>query len=801
MNLRMTNIGPIVGICITAAVLSACGAASRKAGFIAHGQQYFARGRYDKASVEFRNAAQIDPKDAQVRYLLGQVAEKTGDIRAAAGQYQSAILNDPKLETARAALGRIYLYAGAPRQAEELVRTGLKDAPQDAGLYTVLAGAEQRLGDRKAALKDAQTGLQLAPTDPFAIAVVTSVYRAQGQSDQAIATVQAGLKRLPGNVDLMVILADLYLQAQRPKDAEATLQQIVSAAPKDLSQRYRLARFYASQKNLDAAETTLRQAVAVEPSDLGAKAELLSFLLAERGRDRAAAEASALLAHSPDNDDLRNTVAQFLAQAGMAAEAETQYRSVIGHAGRKPAGLQARDGLAALRLKGKDLAGASTLIAQVLQANPADNAALVLRSTLESQKGDYSAAIADLRAVLKDQPDAVPLMSALADAYARNGEPDLAEDTLRTAVQLTPGDTNARLQLAQILLSDHKEDQAGRLLEQLAQESTSNVTIAEALFRAELQQKQIDKARTTAAAIEKMQPKLALGYYLAALADESGNKLDIAEREYRQALALDPDAAEPASGLMRLYMRRNQPKEALQVMQTQIDRSPHNGIARALKGELLESQGQTDAALAAYQDATAAAPAWGAGYERLAAAQIRAKHEDEAARTLQRGLAATDSPALAGDLAALYEHQGHIDAAIAVYDGVLAKTPNSVFAMNNLAMLLVNDRTDAASLTRAQKLAEQLIGTSLANVVDTRGWIKFKGGDYHGAEALLQQAVDKSPQDPLLRYHLAMAQLRSGESRIAQQNLESALQTTKPFDGIDQARATLAQLRKASPAG
>jgi Tfp pilus assembly protein PilF len=802
MNHRMSRIGRVAGLCVVAVIVGACGsAASRKAGYIAHGQQYLAAGRYDKARVEFSNAAQIDPKDGQVRYLLGQVAEKTGDIRAAAGQYQSAIINDPKLAAARAALGRLYLYGGAASRAEELVKAGLKDSPQDAGLYTVLAGAEQRLGDKKAALADARKALSLAPFDPFAIAVMASVYRAQGQPEQAIAVVQSGLQRLPGNLDLMVIVAELYLQTNRPKDAEATLRQIVAAAPKDLSQRYRLASFYVSQKNIDAAEQTLRQAVAVAPGDLGAKIQLLGLLAAQRGADMAAAEADQLVAQAPNDDDLRNTVAQFLAQAGMGAAAEKQLRAVIAHDGKKPHGLQARDGLAALRLKAKDVAGASALIAEVLQENPADNAALVLRSTIESQNGDYAAAIADLRAVLKDQPNALPVMSQLAQAYARNGEADLAEDTLRTAVQLAPADTSMRLQLAQILLSDSKPDQASRIFEQLAQENPTNVVIAEGLFRAEAQQKQTDKARATAQAIQKAQPKLALGFYLAALVDESDNKPAAAEQEYRQALTLDPDATEPAAGLARLYMRRNQPQQALQVVQTQIERSPHNAMARALKGELLESQGQGQAAIAAYQDAILAAPTWAPGYERLAAAQIRAKHEDEAARTLQQGLAQSESPALAGDLAALHEHQGHIDAAIAVYEALLAKNPASVFAMNNLAMLLVNEKSDAASLARAQKLAERLSGSSVADVVDTRGWIKFKSGDFHGAEALLQQAVEKTPGDPLIRYHLAMAQLRSGESRIAQQNLEAALQSTKPFDGMDQARATLAQLKKASPAG
>jgi Tfp pilus assembly protein PilF len=85
--------------------------------------------------------------------------------------------------------------------------------------------------------------------------------------------------------------------------------------------------------------------------------------------------------------------------------------------------------------------------------------------------------------------------------------------------------------------------------------------------------------------------------------------------------------------------------------------------------------------------------------------------------------------------------------------------------------------------------------------MDTRGWVKFKSGDFHGAESLLQQAVDKAPTAPELRYHLGMAQLRSGEQQAAQQNLETALHSERPFAGMDEAKAALAQLKKAVSVG
>src|ERR1044071_9235419 len=72
--------------------LAGCGGAdARRATHMERGEKYYAEGNYEKARVEFRNALQITPNDAQARYMSARVAERLGDIRGAAGLYQSVI--------------------------------------------------------------------------------------------------------------------------------------------------------------------------------------------------------------------------------------------------------------------------------------------------------------------------------------------------------------------------------------------------------------------------------------------------------------------------------------------------------------------------------------------------------------------------------------------------------------------------------------------------------------------------------------------------------------------------------------
>jgi tetratricopeptide (TPR) repeat protein len=800
---RSTRLTWLVGVCVAAGLLCACGnAQSRKASYIAHGKTYFIAANYDKARVEFSNASQIDPRDAEVRFLQGQVSEKLGDVRGAVGQYQAAISADPNQAGARAALGRLFLYGGLADKAMDLVEPGLTADPKNPQLLTVRGAARARLGDAQSALQDAQMAVQLAPGDEYAIALLASLYKQRSDLDKAVAVVQAGLQLLPNDVDLRSILADLDVTQQQPAAAEAQLRRIIDLEPKVPAHRYLLARFYLQQKNVDAAEKTLRDAVSNLPDNIDAKLQLAGLLAAQRGPDQAADQVDRFLAAEPNNDKLRLVLGEFLAQDNHADAAERAFRAVIAHAGTGVDGLAARDQLTSLLIGRNDVTGASALIAQVLQQNARDNDALILRGNISLAQGKVQAAINDLRAVLRDQPNSVGVMRTLAQAYKQNNEPDLAEETLRAAVQISPKDFQSRLQLAQVLVEANKLDQGEPVLEQLAKDDPNNIAAEEALFRVQAAQKRNADARATAEIIQRVSPKQGLGYYLAGLIDEADQKPDAAAKDYEQSLQRQPAAGEPLAALVRLDLQLKRAPAATALVDGVIAHSPDNAMARNIKAEMLLAQGQTDAAIAAYQDTVHAAPTWVQGYRGLARAQFVAKRNDDAIRSLQLGIEKAQNPTpLIGDLSELYQRLGRVDDAIAMYENVLAKTPSSSFAANNLAMLLVTYRQDAASLARAQKLADQLGSSSEVSLIDTRGWVKFKTGDFHSAESLLQQAVDKAPTAAELRYHLGMAQLRSGEQQAAQQNLEAALRSDHPFAGMDEAKAALAQLKKSASVG
>jgi tetratricopeptide (TPR) repeat protein len=794
----MNTLGRLVSAAVIASLLAGCGGAEqRRARYIEKGESYLAERNYEKARVEFRNALQIEPNDVNARYQLGRVSEKLNNPREAVGHYQAAIDLDPNHMESRAALGRLYLLGGVADRALELVSPGLTQQPENPQLLTVRGAAKAQLGDIPAAFEDAEAAAKLAPNDEYAIALLASLYRQSARSDKAIEVVTAGLERVPNSVDLRVVLADLLLAHKQMAEAEAQLKKVIELQPDDLSHRYRLARFHMLAKNVPAAEQALRDAIEAASESVEPKAALADLLAANGAPDKAEAELKKFAAAEKDGASMQLALAKFHETQRKPDAAEAVYREIIKEQELKPDGLTARNRLATLLLQKQDVKGATPLIDEVLKENPRDNDSLVLRGNLALAKGDAPAAIADLRAVLRDQPASIPVLRALARAHLQNNELALAEETLRSAAQSNPGDRQVRLELSQLLTQSGRAEQARPVMEQLVKEMPSDVNTLESLFRVQAAMKDLAAARATAETIKQVRPDMPLGWYLEGAVSEAEQKYDAAEASYVRSLEVQPNAGEPLTALVRVDVARKQFPKAVARLDKVIAEQPDNVIARNLKGELLTSRGDLNAAVAAFNDAIAKAPQWWMPYRGLALAHLSGKRNDDAIRVLEQGLEKTGAAALGTDLAALYERLERPDDAIRVYETLVSREPTSVAALNNLAMLLVSYRSDAASLDRAEQLTGKLNHVSEPSILNTRGWVKFKRGEFQESLALLQQAVNKSPESPLMRYHLGMAQLKIGDRASAQKNLEAAVGSGRQFHGTKEAQAALEQIRAA----
>ena len=443
-------------------ILIGCGGAeARKARHLEKGHTYYAEKNFEKARVEFRNALQIAPNDSEARYQNGLVDEKLGNPREAAQFYQGAIDANADNVGARVALARLYLFGGAPERALEAIKPSLVKHPDDAGLLTVRAAARVQLKDPDAALQDAERAVQLAPDDEErGQRFLRGSIKPRTNPRKHAAVLEGAIKRIPATVDLRIALAQLYASLNQVPQVEALLIDLVRLNPKEKAHRLRLAQFYARMNQLDEAERVLREGIKALPDERELKISLVDFLAARRSRDAAEKELESMIAANPKDYDLRLAQAQFFEQGKDFPRAEASLRAIMTAADLDPAGITARDRLAALKIQTNDVPGAEKLLAEVLAKSPRDNDALILRGNLSLAQKDPKSAIADLRSVLRDQPNAVGVMRTLARAHLANGEPALAEETIRRAVDASPKDAAARLDLAKLLSQLGKPEQA-----------------------------------------------------------------------------------------------------------------------------------------------------------------------------------------------------------------------------------------------------------------------------------------------------------------------------------------------------
>ena len=96
----------------------------RAAGYVARAEQLVEEDNLVKAELEVRNALQIEPKNADARFLLATIAESRGDFGEMAANLRAAVEARPDFLEARLKLGTLYALGGATDLARRATDTG-----------------------------------------------------------------------------------------------------------------------------------------------------------------------------------------------------------------------------------------------------------------------------------------------------------------------------------------------------------------------------------------------------------------------------------------------------------------------------------------------------------------------------------------------------------------------------------------------------------------------------------------------------------------------------------------------------
>lgn len=771
--------------------LAACDdAGDREAKYLRRGSDLLARGEFDKARIEFKNAARIKPSDPDVRYRLGLVDEAQGDLRNAFAAFSAAESQDAAFGPARLKLAQYFLAAEQYGEAETRINDVLAKDPDNVEAHALRAALLLRYKDYVGCEAEARLALAKDAGNITAISVLTGLYTAQGDGAKAGAVLEEGIAKHPGEPSLQQLKIALFLRLDQFAKVEEAYRALFQLRLGEVRYRLELVDLYLKKGQIDAAEGTLRSGITDPDGDWPLKQRLVVFLSDNRSLDVAEKEVRQYLAQAPKKDELYFWLADLYIKHGAIDRGIDLLQQIVARKEFQTPGLTARASLARISFARGDRALAERLVAAVLEKAPTNRQALLLRAGMAFDKGQYQSAVSDLRAILREQASDKEALSLLSEALLMQGRIDLAIDTQAHLVDTLPLDPTPRVRLAQLYNVNNDTARALDLLNQVTKTHPTFAVAWESVARVKLSQKDLVGAIAAIDRLEALDGQHLTAQYLRGEALAAEDRLDDAVRLFSGVVSADPDSplAEHAlAALVGAYSRQNRLEAASHFIDTLRTDSPF--VATVL-GEIYLQRGLRDKAATELDRALAQNPARAEPYLDRTRLYLLDRKVAEAIDVAKRGIAAVPSsvplPILLADI---YSVEGRHQEALAIYEDLLARNPGLDLAANNAAELIADYKAnDPVAMERARQLAERFQGASNPMQLDTLAWVYFRKGDQSKALVLANRIMNAEQMPPQVHYHIGMILLGADRKAEAKAHLQKALEGNTSYPGIETAK-------------
>ena len=764
-----------------------------KAEHLAKADAYLKDGKFQEASIEYRNALQIDDRLAAAHWGLAQAYEGLNRFQEAFEELRRTVDLDPNNLDARLKLGNFYIAGSKGR--------------------TDLIAEAERLA-KEILAKD--------PNHVEGHILMGSVLFAQGQKDKAFEELNRAISINPNRVESYLSLARFYAVTGDTAKSEEVFKRAISINPNSGLAHSEYGKFLAQTGRLQESEAELLKAVEVEPQNRTSRHVLASFYLVNKQLDKAE-EAYKALASLDNKPESRSVLGDFYSSVNRLDEAIKVYQDIMAQA---PEYKQGRYRLGEILLMKGDRQGAMAQIDEVLKSDAQDRMALLLRARVRASNGqteDLKAAVEDLKEVLRQEPDSRPGLYFMAQtnyslglldqarAFAGDLErkyPDyLPAKLMQVQISLGSGDPKAALRLASELIDKLEKTAPDR---DNSPQMLSEIRVRAYLTRgaAQAQLGNLSASRQDFLAARDAAPNSPDVYINLAGLAKAEKKNEEAIGFYENALAIDSANVPALGGLIDLYSRQQQTAKAHERLDQVLNKYPNMASLHFLKAQIYGYERNPQGAEAELRKTLELDSNYVAAYSALGALFVNTRQEERAIAEYRKILELRPDNATAYTLIGMLEDaRKNYPAAVESYKKALEKDPNSLIAANNLAWLYAVQKELNGNLDEAMRLAQGVVQKSpnIAGFVDTLGWVYYQKGLHAAAVDQLKKAVsidaaaaraqNVSPS-PNYHYHLGMALKAKGDGAAAKRELESALALSGkvPFADAEQARKALSEL-------
>jgi tetratricopeptide (TPR) repeat protein len=757
--LKLTDQVVLAALFLGLSVTPGCGSNPQrdKQRYFDSGQRYFEQGKYAEATIQFRNALQIDPHFVEVYRHLGQAYYELQRWPEAAEALSQAIEFDPQNLKAHFLLGEVYLNARDYQSAEREAAFILQKDSSNAAAYQLRGAAFVASGQKERALESFQEITKLLPDDPSSYINVAMVEIGLQHFDSAEKHLRKAEQIAPHAIPIYLNLASLFRQENRLPDVEAVLQDGVKSNPDS------------RELQLDLADTLYAEGK-----------DQLADRVVENFRE-----------NKPKSADGELAVGDLYFGRKKLDLAEAAYKRALQMA---PDKLDLKQRLVEIDLSRPDLKSARALNDEILRKDPANLTSHIARARILMAEGKNEEAITELRQQLAVAPSSPQAHYFLGLAYWHTNGPGPAESEFRRATDLDPKLLSALHSLAELQLSRGEKgaiEPASRCVSLRPFDPAEHLLLG----RAYLQGGEINKAREQFTVSQQLAPHDARVRFGQALTSVSEHKLEEAGQELEAALRLDPQFTQALGKLVELDVQEMHRGKGVDRVKEYLATNPNSAQAHLILGSLYMSGEEFDAAKTEFERAIQIDPNLVSAYLNLGRINQEAGQSDLAIRQYQSALALQPQfVPLVTLLGNIYMEKGDMVTAQSYFEKALAINPNFAVAASNLAWVYAQQGVNLdVALGLARRANEQL--PDLDSVTDILGWVQYKNGQYSAAVPLLEECVQKAPSYPVYHYHLGMALVAGGQKEKGREELQAALRLNLAGEDAHQARGLLTRLR------
>jgi tetratricopeptide (TPR) repeat protein len=773
-------------LCLSLFIVS-CGHSTAK--FLAKGEEYLQKRKFNDALIQFRVAVESDNSSAKAHWGLARAYENLGQFNETLEELRKVVeLDNTNLE-AKARLGNYFLLLQPPMIGEtEKIRDEILTADEKFIEGHILSA---------------------------------SILAAQGKPDTVvIEDINKAIALDPKRVESYISLERLYTTREKTGDAEAAIQRGIAANPNSTLGYIEYGRFLTYADRDAEAETQFHNAINIDSASIDAREAIAEFYVTSHQLQKAEDAYVELIQLQENSPESRLELADFYAGAERVEDAVTVLKQILTDA---PEYVRARYKLGQICLERKDIAGVNEQLEALFDINDKDIEALKLRSRLNIRQNKPEEAAKDVEEILKTYPSEKDALFLMAQVKISLGQIDQANVFITDLERYHPSYLKTGLLKIQAAFatgdSENALKLAGELLAKAASEIPNGETDAKEMQDirmralsshglAFLDLGKIADAKNDLQEVARVSPRSSSSMVNLAKVFAAERNNQNALELFEKALALDGENFDAVSGVVTTYIQLNQTAAAhSRIDQLLAANSAKNDTLAALhylKSTIFSSEKNaagTEQELAkAIELDENYLPSYSA-YGSLLASQDRT---DEAIAQYQKTATKRPAAQIFTMLGILEDGRGKTDEAEKNYRKALEIAPDSSIAANNLAWLIAENQ---GNLDEALQLATAAVGRnqSVAGFYDTLGLVYLQKGLYPPAVEQFKKAValDEAKMrktgaatTPGYRVRLGMALSKTGDKLSARREAETSLRSINDLTQreVTDAKSILASL-------